>query len=137
MKRTLLLAWMACLLAGTAGRCWGNEEYEDVSPQRATALGITVQAKAEGPDGVRVYIALEPKGALREYARVDLERSAGGKLLLSATLRGASPAHDGGVVRISFFAASKELDNLTVVIVTGRPMDMVLHNLHLRDFKLG
>jgi hypothetical protein len=83
-------------------------EIEIVSVDRAKELGPEVRANAAGPDAVRVELEFEPKGALKDYNRVDLEirgssgatgpRLEGGRsrrrraaILSQRTLRGFQP----------------------------------------------
>lgn len=131
MKPILPLLALLILLAPSP--CFAMMGLEEVSPQRAKALGMQVRAIAGGPDAVRVELAFEPKGELKDFVRVDLEMHDGGKLLLSATLR-EEPSQPPGHILVAFAAARADLDKLTLRVVTGFPMDLSGHDLRVKDF---
>lgn len=90
------------------------EEVEIVSKERAKALGLSITSQADGPEDVRVSLAFEKRGELKEYNRVELKQVNGNKLLLSVTLK--EDESKPGRVIVGFVVARSNLDTVSLVI---------------------
>jgi len=135
MKTTFNVAVFAVLLAAAPSVCLAMMEIEEVSKDRAKALGVEVRANAAGPDAIRVELEFDAKGELKDYSRVDLEIHDGGKLLSSSTLQ-EEKAKTGHVV-VSFAADRSKLDEFTVRVVVGHNAvldTLVGYDIRVKDF---
>ena len=135
MKATFNLAVFAVLLAVAPQVCRAMMEIEEVSKDRAQALGVEVRVTAAGPDAIRVEVEFDAKVELKGYSRADLEIHEGGKLLSSSTLR-EEESHQGHVV-VSFAADRSKLDEFTVRVVVGHNAvldTMVGYDIRMKDF---
>jgi hypothetical protein len=129
--KPLHLSALALLLI--TAPCLAMMELEDIHKDRAKELGIEVRASPAGPDAARIELEFAPAGQLKDFVRVDLEISDGDKLLLSSSLMRETygkPDH----VLVGFACGRSQLDKVTLRIVTGFPMSMVGHDVHLKDF---
>lgn len=123
----------AVLIILAAAPCLAMMSLEQVTRDRAKALGMDIRANAAGPDAVRVTLAFDAKGELKDFARVDMELRDGGKLLVSSTLR--EERTDAGRVTVSFAADRAQIDKLTLRVVTqSGPRTMTGHDLRVKDF---
>jgi hypothetical protein len=132
MKFILRLSVLAILVGAFAGRCLAMMSIEEVTKERAKALGMEVHVNAGGPDVVRVELEFDVAGELKSYARVDMEVTEKGKLLFSSSLK-EEKAKAGHVV-VSFAADRGQLDKITLRVVSGVPRAMVGHDLRVKDF---
>src|SRR5207253_6373838 len=69
------------LLWGLPGRCLADVLVEDVSKERAKALGIAVRLQPSANNDVRVQVEFKTVGAMKEFRYADLELTQGGKRL--------------------------------------------------------
>ncbi|HET6246706.1 MAG TPA: hypothetical protein VFE47_03325 [Tepidisphaeraceae bacterium] len=90
-------------------------DIEQVTKDRAKALGMEIRATAAGPNLVRVELAFEPRGELKHFTRVDLEMRDGEKLLISSTLK--EEQTKPGKIIVSFAADRGKLDQMTLRVV--------------------
>lgn len=136
MTSTRNRSFLAFLLvaAAVASPCFAVMDIEEVTPARARELALDLRAKPAGPDAVSVSLEFDTTGELKSFGRVDLEMREGAKLLLSSTLKEDHPGP--GRVAVSFAADRAHLDHITLRVVTGVPMNMnmVGHDLRLKDF---
>jgi len=133
MKTILTIPVLVLLLLVVAAPCFGMMGLEEVSKARAAELGLNVKSDG-GPDDPYTWISIEfeTKGELKDFVRVDLEVHEGGKQLVSSSLREERPTP--GHVRVSFSVERARLDQITVRVVTGFPMNLSGHDLRLQDF---
>jgi len=59
-----IVGLLVALVVVLPGRCFGMMEIEEVTPERAKALGMVGTAGAAGPEVVRVTLSFEVKGEL-------------------------------------------------------------------------
>ncbi|HSU66487.1 MAG TPA: hypothetical protein VLJ39_06430, partial [Tepidisphaeraceae bacterium] len=132
-KAALTTSVLAFLVLLAPSRCFAMMDIEQVTQERAHALGMEIRAHAAGPDLVRVELEFEAKGELKSYSRVDLESHDGGKLLLFASLR-EEPGKPGHIL-VSFAADRSTLDRFTLRVVTGAgTFDMSGYDIRVKDF---
>lgn len=132
MKKLHRLFVLALLIVAAPSLSFGMMSIENVSKERARELGIHIRAEAAGPRDVWIVCELEPKGVLKEFSRVDLEITDGGKLLVSAPLR--VDRSKPGRISVSFVADRAHLDQMMLRIVAGQPMNMHGHDLRMKGF---
>ena len=136
MKTLLRLPLLILLLLALTTPGWALWDLELVTPQRARELGLSLKLEPAGtnqPGWVRVSLEFKTAGALREFARAELEMSSGGRRLVSASLESSRPAPDRVV--ISFFADRDTLATSEVTLFTpSRGMPGVCYQLKPADF---
>ena len=102
-----------------------------VSKEEAKSLGMTVRANAAGPELVRVELAFDVKGALKDFLRVDLLID-GGKLAHVSLL--PDPSAPGSVM-VGFAADRARLGLFALRVVTRTPVNrMVGYELRVNEF---
>lgn len=131
MQHIRNLSLLAILFLALPDWCFALVKLENVTPDRAKALGLEVRSNAAGPDAVRVELEFEIKGDLQKFSRVDLIMEAEGKLLLHSTLQleRSKPGH----VVVGFAADRSHLDKLTLRVITGEGL-RVGHDLQVKEF---
>ena len=132
LKLKLLLASLS-LIAVAVSPCFAMMEVGDVSPARAKELGIEVQAAACGPDQVHVELSFKVAGALEDYSHVQLDIKDGTKFLVSSTLKEDQSRSKAGVF-VGVTVDRSLLENTSLMIVTGRIMNMVGYEVRVIDF---
>ena len=125
------LALLAILFLALPNWCFALISLENVTPERAKALGMEIRTNAAGPDAVRVELEFEIKGDLKDFSRVDLIMEGEGKLLLHSTLQ-PDPSQPGHVV-VGFAVDRSQLDKLTLRVLTGEGL-RVGHDLQVKEF---
>ena len=131
MKHRIVL--LPLLFLALPNWCFALIPIENVTPERAKALGLEIRSNAAGPDAVRVELAFEIKGELQEFSRVDLIMESEGKLLLHSTLQPESS--QSGHVVVGFAADRSCLDKLTLRVVTqSSERSRVGHDLQVSKF---
>ena len=124
---------LAILFLALPNWCFALMNLEDVTADRAKALGLEVRSNAAGPDAVRVELEFEIKGELKDFSRVDLIMQDGGTLLLHSTLQ-PEPSKPGHVV-VGFAADRSQLDKLVLRVVTQTSKrSRVGHDLQVKEF---
>ncbi|MFM8468439.1 MAG: hypothetical protein ACKODH_00470 [Limisphaerales bacterium] len=94
MKPSLTLSiLMAGLLVG-ASPCLALVQIAEVSKERAKEMGVTLRSRPNGDAGVAVWIEFKAAGALKNFTRVELRMTSGGKHLVSAPLQVTRKAGD-------------------------------------------
>jgi len=133
MRKFLGLSILAFLTVFASVRCFALMELEDVSKERAKALGLEIRVKAAGPDVVRIELEFATKGELKGFSRVDLDIRDGEKMLVSSSLQEERPA--SGRIMVSFAADRTHLDKITLRIVTrSSERSMVGHDIRVKNF---
>ncbi|MGV3755561.1 MAG: hypothetical protein ACO1QS_09280 [Verrucomicrobiota bacterium] len=133
MSKLLGLSILAFLTVFASVRCFALMELEDVSKERAKALGLEIRVKAAGPDVVRIELEFAAKGELKGFSRVDLDIRDGEKLLVSSTLQEERPG--SGRVAVGFAADRTQLEKITLRIVTrSSERSMVGHDIRVKNF---
>ena len=132
MKTVLRISVLAFLIAGLPNRCFAMMDIEQVTQERAKELGIEIHAKAAGPSLIRVGLEFEPKGTLKDFSRVDLIMTDGGKLLVHASLR--EEASKPGHIVVGIAVDRADLDKLTLRVVVSDGLGGSGYDLHVKDF---
>ncbi len=131
MKRRLAL--LTVLFLALPSWCFALISIENVTPERAKALGLEIRSNAAGPDAVRVEIEFEFQGELKDFERVDLIMQDEGKLLLHSTLQ--TETSKPGHIVVGFVADKSQLDKLTLRVVTlDGLLEQFGHDLPLKEF---
>ena len=131
MKTIPCISFLAFLLVVAASPCFAMMEIEQVTKERAKELGMEVVAKGAGPDLMRVELTFPTKGDLKDLSRVDLFISEREKSVLFVSLK--EEQTKPGQVVVSFAADRTHLEKITLRVVTGVPMNMVGHDLRVKD----
>ena len=127
------LSIVTLLLVVAPSLCCALEFIENVTPERAKALGLEIRSNAAGPDAVRIELHFEAKGELKDYTRVALEMQDGDRLILTSTLQ--EEKSTPGRVVVSFAADRTKLDKITLKVVTQQsPRGRVGHVLQMKEF---
>ncbi len=136
MKTILNILILTSLLLAASSRCFAYMGIEEVSKERAKELGLVIRSNAAGPDPVRVELEFDTKGLFKNFSRVDLEITQGGKLLMSSSLK--EDRSKPGRVVVGFAADRANLDKITLRVVTERPGQVVPertgYDLRVKDF---
>lgn len=133
MKSTFLPVVVLVLLLTSASHCFALMMIADVSKERAKELGITLRSHLNGDAGVAVWIEFKPAGVLKNFTRVELRMTSGGKHLVSAPLQ--VTRKPDGVVEAYFSADPSQLAGSTLLIaVTDAPRAHIGYELKVSDF---
>lgn len=106
---------------------------EQVSKERAKALGVEVRAKASGPKHIWVELEFKPKGELKKFNHVSMEIREGKELLVGYAPIQTKRTNSGTIV-FSFMANRAYLEKITLRVVEGDPLNMNGHDLQLKEF---
>ncbi len=119
--------------------------FSYLKPEKAKEIGVKVQSKGAGPDGVWIEVNFDVKGALKDYSpekrysRVELRIEGTGKgeneqtSLVTAGLLENRPKPDR--VSVSFSAERSQLDKFEVWIVIGGGLfDGGAHVLKMEEY---
>lgn len=105
----------------------------EVSKERAKELGVTLRSRLNGDAGVAVWIEFKAVGALKNFTRVELRMTSGGKHLVSAPLQVTRKTD--GAVEAYFSADPSQLAGSTLLIaVTDAPRTHIGYELKVWDF---
>jgi hypothetical protein len=132
MKALLHLSVLTFLLALAASPCFAEMTIEHVSKERAKELGMEIRSNPAGPDAVRVVLEFQATGELKNFSRVDMGITEGGKLLLASSLKEekSKPGH----VVVSFAADRANLKKITLRVVVSAPLGGAGYDLRMKDF---
>lgn len=133
MKLIVAITAATVLLVTTATTSYAMMSIEIVSKERAQALGVEVRAKAAGPKQVWVELEFKAEGALKHFSHVSMEIRDGKELLVGYAPMEAHRTGSGTLV-FRFMASRLYLDKITLSIVEGQPLNMIGHELRLKDF---
>ena len=133
MKTILNILVLTFLLVAASSPCFADFSIEQVSRERAKALGMEIQAKANGPNAVWVELEFKPEGKLEDFSHVSLEIGEGEKSLVSASLR--EDRSKPGCVAVNFTADRANLDKIALCVMVD---DMIpggtIYELRVKDF---
>lgn len=116
MKAMRNLPVLAFLLLAASSPCFALQVNTDVSKERAKEMGVTIRSHLNGEAGVAVWIEFKPQGVLKNFTRVELQISAGGKHLMSAPLLTSRPSADSVSAYFSADPAYLATSVLTIVV---------------------
>lgn len=118
---------------GFASPCLALMEIADVSPARAKELGVTLRAHRNGDAGAAVWIEFKAVGELKNFTRVELRMTSGGKHFMSAPLQ--VTRKPDGAVEAYFSADPAQLAGSTLLIaVTDAPRTHIGYRLAVKNF---
>jgi hypothetical protein len=133
MKAKPTLALLVALFLAGSSHCFALMEIAYVSPARAKELGITLRSRLNGDAGVAVWIEFKAVGELKNFTRVELRMTSGGKHFMSAPLQATRKAD--GAVEAYFSADPAQLAGSTFLIaVTDAPRTHIGYRLAVKDF---
>jgi hypothetical protein len=132
MKTMINLSVVAVFLAVAPSPCFALWEIADVSRERAKELGMQVRSEAAGLSDVRVELEFKTEGELKNFSRVDLRISDGGKELVIAPLQ--EDRSKPGRVVVSFTADRTRLDKMNLWVMVPAPGGGTAYELRVRDF---
>ena len=133
MKRVTALLALTFLLLAAPSLCLAEMSIEFVSKERAKKLGMEIRLKGNGPNEAWVELEFKAEGELKDFSHVSLEIREGEKLLVGYAPLRERPSSSGRVL-VGFMANRAYLDKVTLMVVTGRPMDKTGHQLRVKDF---
>jgi len=133
MKTIFRISALAFLLTAASSPCFAMQENMEVSKERAKAMGVAIRSHTNGEAGVKVWIEFKTQGVLKNFARVELEMSAGGKHLVSAPLLASRPTADSVSAYFSADPVYLATSVLTIVAQDGE-RTRIGYRLKLRDF---
>lgn len=101
MKIKSIAALLFALFLAGPSQCFALMELEDVTKERAKALGVTIRSKLVGTNAVYVWLEFKATGELKHFNHAQLAFTAGERSL-STTLLPERPTPGSVVV---FFSA--------------------------------
>jgi hypothetical protein len=125
-------AFAVAILILAPSPCLALWEIAEVTPQRATELGIVVQSQAAGPKNVRVELEFEIAGELKDFDRVDLRFGETNGEAVTAALK--EDRSKPGRATVSFSADRKQLDKIRLWIMVPQSLGGVAFDVRMRDF---
>jgi hypothetical protein len=123
---------LAFLLLAAPTPCLALWSIADVTPERATELGIVVQSEAAGPKDLRVEMEFKPQGVLRGFDRVELRFGEGNDALLTVPLKEDRSQPER--VTVNFSAERKQLAKISLWIMVPQSLGGVVYRVRLKDF---
>ena len=132
MKVKLILTLLVALFLAGTSQCFALMEIAEVSKERAKEMGVTLRSRPNGDAGVAVWIEFKAVGVLKNFTRVELRMTSGGRHLVSAPLL-ASRTEDK--VEAYFSADPDQLAGCTLLIaVTDAPRTHIGYEFRVKDF---
>ena len=113
--------------------CFAMMSIGNVSKEQAKELGMEIRSKPSGPDAVWVELEFKTEGKLNDFSHVSLEIGEGDKLLVGYAPLREKRSSSGSVV-VGFMANRAYLDEITLRVVVGVPMNMVGYDVRLKEF---
>jgi hypothetical protein len=132
MKTVFSIAAVAVFLVVVPSPCFALWGIAHVSKERAKEMGMEVRSKAAGPNDVRVELEFKPEGELKNFSRVDLRISEGGKSLVTAPLQ--EDRSKPGRVVVSFSADRSRLDQINLWVMVPASLGGTAYQLRVKDF---
>jgi hypothetical protein len=114
-------------------RCFALQENEEISKERAKALGVSLRSNPNGEAGVKVWIEFKATGELKNFSHVDLQIGDGEKRMVTAPLMASHQDAEGVSVQFSADPAWLPSSVLTIV-VSGGPRSRVGYQFKVKDF---
>ena len=131
MKTAFSIAILPVLLVAPSP-CFASWEIAPVNKELAKKMGIEVRSEPAGPNRVRVELEFKTEGELKNFSRVDLRISDGGKELVIAPLQ--EDRSKPGRVVVSFTADRTRLDKMNLWVMVPAPGGGTAYELRVRDF---
>lgn len=124
---------VALLVALVPSQCLALRSIGIITMEEARELGLELRATPAGPEAAWLELEFKPAGKLKDFVHVELEITEGEKLLMAyLVLEGQRT--DKGTVKVRFMAGREFLDRLTLVLVTGQPMNYAGNEVRVKDF---
>jgi hypothetical protein len=139
MKTILNISVVTVLLVVLPRPCFAMGPMEQVTKERAKALGMEVRTKASGTNAVLVEMEFKTEGALKRFSpennsRVELTIKDGEKLLLGDVVLREKRSSSGSVV-VSFWANRAYLDKVALIVIVGSgQLSGGAYELRVKDF---
>jgi hypothetical protein len=132
MRTSLTTSALVLLVLALPAPCDALTEVEDVTKERAKALGLVMRVSVAGKNEVQVTLEFRTKGELAKFSHVELDIVDGKKRLVSVTLEAKRPEVQRVVV--SFSADRALLAKSTLSVVANMPDGRVLFRLPVMRF---
>jgi hypothetical protein len=123
---------LAVVLLALPNPCLALWSIAEITPERATELGIVVQSKAAGPKDVRIELEFPIAGQLEDFDRVDLRWGEPNDTALTAALK--EDRSKAGRATVSFSADRKQLDKIHLWIMVPQFRGGVVYAVRVKDF---
>lgn len=133
MKLTFKALALIFLLCAAPGRGLAMISIENVSTNRAKALGVTLRARTNGEAGVKVWLEYKTEGELMNVTYVEVRIGDGANQIMSAQLRVANPGPGKASVDFSAFPKYLPVSSVMIVVYHG-PRGDVGYNFQIKDF---
>jgi len=133
MKTMRDLLVLIFLLFASSSQCFAEMMIEDVSKAQAKEMRMTIRSHANGDAGVKVWLEFKTQGKLKEFSRVELRMTVGGKHLVSAPLQASRPTADSVSAYFSAdpsYLATSEL----WIVVDDEPLGGTGYRLKVKEF---
>ena len=133
MNTLLRISTITFLLIAFASRCLAEFTIYDVSKAEAKKMGVTIRTEKNGDAGVRVWLEFNTQGKVKEFNRVELRMTVGGKHLVSAPLLASRPTADSVSAYFSAdpsYLATSEL----WIVVDEPPLGGIVYLLKVKNF---
>jgi len=133
MKTKLAVAVLVALFLASPSLCFALVEIAEVSKERAKEMGVTFRSRPNGDAGVAVWIEFKVADVLKNFTRVELRMTSGGRHLVSAPLQTTRKAD--GSVEAYFSADAAQLAGSTLLIaVTDAPRTHIGYEFKVKNF---
>ena len=129
----VLLLVAATLHLFAPAPCYGMRSIRIVTKEMAREMGLEVRATASGPNAAWIELKLKAEGKLKDFSHVELEIRDGEKMLIAYAAMGEKRTDTGNIVA-RLMVDRAYLEKVTLVVVTGLPMDYSGSEIHLKDF---
>jgi hypothetical protein len=123
---------MAVLFLAIPGPCFGLWEIATLSKERAKEMGMEVRSNAAGLNDVGVELEFKIEGEVKDFSRVDMRISEGGRSVVTAALR--EDRTKPGRVVVSFSADRTRLDKIVLWVMVPGSLGGSIYELRVKDF---
>ena len=131
-KTLLKISTITFLFIAASSPCFALTRLAMVSKEQAKEMGVTMRSHTNGEEGIQVWLEFKTEGKLKEFSRVELRMTAGGKHLVSAPLQASRPTADS--VSVTFSADPAYLATSEFWIVVNEPLGRTAYILKVKDF---
>jgi hypothetical protein len=121
------------LLLAPSNWCFAETVIEEVSPNRAKELGVTIRTNMNGQTGIQVVMEFKTTGELKRYSHVELQIGKGESRVMSAPLLAAHPGPESVVVNFSAYPAYLTRSTL-MIVVSDTPLGGTGYRFKVQDF---
>ncbi|PAW83846.1 MAG: hypothetical protein B9S33_12980 [Pedosphaera sp. Tous-C6FEB] len=133
MKTHFALASLLFLLLASPSPSFALMMIDDVSKERAKEMGVTFRSHPNGEAGVAVWIEFKAERVLKNFTRVELRMTSGGKHLVSAPLHATRKS--GDLVEAHFSVDPAQLAGCTLrIAVTDSARSHIGYEFRVKDF---